>query len=177
MRRISHERLVDELTKMLADGWVLEGGSWLKNMAVGSPAGSTQKAVLAAPLQANSPALDSVLAFTGSLSTEMNGISANSGRPWASRSAFAGMAVARHQCDGAGAEQPHPVQLASAQEELAEPVAVGGRGHQMGRDGGQLYTGRSGDRWQPGTHCGATISDSRTPSGLRRINVSPAERR
>ena len=58
-------------------------------------AGSTQNAVLAAPPQANSPGLESTLLATGSSTTEKprpkptpsKVVSANSGRPNASRSA------------------------------------------------------------------------------------------
>ena len=74
---------------------MLDGSSWVKNSAVMSSTGSTQKAVLAAPPQAYSPALDSTLLAAGSSTTEKprpkptpsKVVSANSGRPTASRSA------------------------------------------------------------------------------------------
>src|SRR6185503_15243548 len=101
---------------------VLEGSSWVKNMAVSSSAGSTQKAVLAAPPQANSPALDSVLAFTASFSTEKPSPKTEAVErhlreqrpPIGFEVHVTGKVISRHQRDGAGAEQPHPIQLASA---------------------------------------------------------------
>lgn len=71
-----------------------DGTSWVMKTAVISSAGSTQKAVLAAPPQASSPADDSVLLAAGSITTEnpspkpmpAKEVSANRGRPNASRS-------------------------------------------------------------------------------------------
>src|SRR6185312_4118132 len=104
-------------------GWVLEGSSWVKNMAVSSSAGSTQKAVLAAPPQANSPALDSAFAFTAQhreAEPEPEAVERHLREqrpPIGFQIHVAGKVVARHQRDGAGAEQPHPIQLAAAQQE------------------------------------------------------------
>jgi len=73
-------------------------GSWVRKSPVICSAGSTQKAVLAAPPHAYSPSLHSDLPFTASTTTEnpspnptpLKGISAKSGRPKASRSALPG---------------------------------------------------------------------------------------